>query len=229
MTLNWASPAAIHNSLGLAAVKASDWLIDLVFPPICGNCGRVDARFCAACRSELASVELAVSERYIEHIDGFCATGVHQGLLACAVRAFKYEDAIELCDILAERMFIALGQQGWSFDAVVPAPLYADRLLERGYNQAALLGERLAQALGIRFEPGLLWRTRSTDQQALLTSQSERQRNVAGAFEAARAVEGLTLLLIDDVVTAGATMSECAAALRKRHAGAVYGITVSHA
>ena len=229
MTLSWASPAAICSSLGLAAVKASDWLIDLVFPPTCGNCGRVDARFCAACRAELAGIALAVSERRIAHIDGFRATGDHQGPLAGAVRAFKYEDAIDLCDLLAQRMLLALGEQDWSLDAVVPAPLYADRLLERGYNQAALLGERLAQALGIRYEPGLLWRTRSTDQQARLASQSERQRNVAGAFAADPASRGLSILLVDDVVTTGATMSECAAALRKRQARAVYGITVSHA
>ncbi len=226
MSLRAARDSSIYGRLGLAAVKASDWLLDLVFPPACGNCGWVDARFCPACRAELAGVELAVSARYIKQIDGFCATGKHHGILAAAIRAFKYEGAIDLCDLLAERMFKALGKQGWRFDAVVPAPLYADRLLERGYNQSALLGERLAQMLGIRCEPGLLRRTRNTDQQARL-SGSARLRNVEDAFEASPAVKGLSVLLVDDVVTTGATLGECAAALQKRHAAAVYGVSVS--
>ena len=69
-----------------------------------------------------------------------CATGRQHGMLASAVKAFKYEGATDLCDLLAERMFVALRERGWRCDAVAPVPLHADRLLERGYNQSALLG-----------------------------------------------------------------------------------------
>ena len=99
---------------------------------------------------------------------------------------------------------------------------------KEGIINPRCLGERLAGTLGIRFEPGLLGRVRNTGQQARL-SGSERQQNVAGAFEADPAVKDLSVLLIDDVVTTGATLSACAAALRARNVGAVYGIAVSHA
>ncbi len=228
MILDTARDASSFSRLELAALKAAEWLTDLVFPPTCGNCGRVDARFCDNCRVELERQPLEIDRRPVENINGICATASHSGLIANAVRAFKYEGASDLRDILAERMVLALGEQGWSLDAVVPVPLHADRLLDRGYNQSVLMGERLARWLGIRFEPGLLGRIRNTGQQAQL-SGDERIRNVAGAFTADPAVQGLSVLLVDDVVTTGATLTECAAALRAQNARAVYGIALSHA
>ena len=227
MTPDAASNPSIGSSLGLAAVKATDWLIDLFFPPVCGHCGRVDARFCARCRAELARQPLEIAHRSLLLLDGLCSTGLHQGLLASAVQAFKYEGANDLCDLLAERLVQALGVQRWAFDAVLPVPLHTDRLLERGYNQSALLAERLAPALGVDYEPGWLGRIRNTGQQARLAGR-DRLRNVAGAFEADPAVKDLSVLLIDDVVTTGATLNECAAALRARQVKAVFAIAVSH-
>lgn len=228
MALDTAVTSTRLSRLGLAAVKATDWLLDLVFPPVCANCGRVDARFCAVCRRELARCPVEIRHEPVGGLDSFCATGKQQGVLGEAVKAFKYESATDLRDLLADRLRVALVVQAWAFDAVLPVPLHADRLLDRGYNQSALLGERLAQALGICYAPGLLGRIRSTGQQARL-SGSERLQNVAGAFAADRAVRGLSVLLIDDVVTTGATMGECAAALRSQNAARVYGIAVSHA
>ncbi len=219
---------ANYGRLGLWAVKAAYWLQDLVFPPICGHCGRVDTRFCRVCRDELARHPLQISHHKLERLDDVCTTGAQQDVLASAVRAFKYEGATDLRDLLAERLIMAVSRQSWRLDLVAPAPLHADRLLERGYNQAALLGERLAHTLGIRYEPGLLGRVRNTRQQARLSSR-ERRRNVVGAFAADPAARGLSVLLVDDVVTTGATLSECAAALRARNAGAVYAIAISRA
>jgi len=228
MTLHPATNAFSSYGLGLAAVNAIEWLKDLVFPPICGNCGRVDARFCDNCRDEFAGCPLEIAKPPVGHLDDLCSTGSHSGLIANAVRAFKYEGASDLSDLLAQRLISAFSEQTWQVDAVLPVPLHADRLLERGYNQSALMGEALARGLGIRYEPGLLGRMRNTGQQAQL-SGSERQRNVAGAFAADPAVQGLSVLLVDDVVTTGATLSECAAALRAQNARAVYGIALSHA
>ena len=228
MAINAAADSTRLNGLGLAAVRATTWLVDLVFPPVCANCGRVDAGFCSVCRGELASCPVELSHYSLDGLDGICATGKQQGVLGEAVKAFKFESATDLRDLLAERLRAALREQTWQLDAVVPVPLHADRLLERAYNQSALLGERLAPALGVHYAPELLGRVRSTSQQARLSS-SERHRNVAGAFAADRAVRDLSLLLIDDVVTTGATLGECAAALRARHAARVYAIALSHA
>lgn len=228
MTLDAAAKSAHLSSLELAAANAADWLADLVFPPTCGHCGRVDARFCVVCRDELKRHPVNSSQHSADHISSLRATGKQAGILASAVKAFKYEGATDLQHLLAQRLVTTLNEQSRIFDAAVSVPLHADRQRERGYNQAALLGEPLARALGIRFEPGLLSRIRNTSQQARLSS-NERRQNVVGAFAADPAAEGLSILLIDDVVTTGATLSECAAALRAQNAEAVCGIAVTHA
>ena len=129
---------------------------------------------------------------------------------------------------MADRLITCLDQQKWTIDAILPVPLHAEREADRGYNQAELLGRNLARSTQIRLEPEWLRRIRNTSQQASLAS-AERQRNVEGAFEASRDAQGLAVLLVDDVVTTGATLSACAAALRLAGANSVYAIAVSHA
>ncbi len=208
--------------------QAAQWLFNLVFPPSCENCGRVDHRFCEPCRHELISHPLEIFHKNEELFDGLCATGEQSGVLENAVKAFKYHGATSLSDYLGARLAEALSAQEWKVDAIVPVPLHADRQLERGYNQSNLLSEYVALALNICCQPDWLTRIRGTSQQARLSS-NERRQNVKGAFHASAAVEGQSILLIDDVVTTGATLTECAAALRASQAHAVYGIAVSHA
>ena len=228
MSLAAAADSALYRQTRRLGLQALAWLVDLVFPPTCANCSRVDARFCAACRAQLARHPLKMSQHRADRLDGLCSTGGHQDVLASAVRALKYQGATDLSGLLAQRLILALSAQNWRIDAAIPVPLHADRLLKRGYNQAELLGERAAQAHGIRLDPGLLRRTRNTSQQARLSGE-ERLQNVSGAFEASPAAQGLSILLIDDVVTTGATLIECAAALRARKATAVYGVAICHA
>ena len=228
MTQQMAAAPRMLDRLDHLAAVACDWLTDLVFPPRCGNCGRVDQRFCAACHSQLNSIPIAANTLSLESLDGLYATGQQHGVLAQAVKAFKYHDALELCDSLTARLVAGLRLQNWKIDVIVPVPLHADRELERGYNQSNLLGWQLARATSLPCQPAWLARIRGTGQQAQLAA-SQRRQNVAGAFEAAIEVEGKSILLIDDVVTTGSTLIECALALRTRGARHVYGIAVSKA
>ena len=209
------------------AEEAANWLIDLVFPPCCGHCGRVDYRFCDRCLHELSQVPLDIAKRTSENLDGLCATGRHRGVLQDALQAFKYEGATQLSGLLAARLSTALRRQHWQIDLIAPVPLFTDRLQERGYNQSQLLSWLVANTLGINCRTDLLARIRGTLQQARL-SQAERHLNVKDAFAASGQVNGLSVLLIDDVVTTGSTLRECAAALRAKGASAVFAIAVSH-
>ena len=210
------------------ATEAARWLLDFVFPPCCGHCGKVDQRFCGACLHELSRVPLQVAQKTNEHLDDLCATGPHEGVLQNALQAFKYEGATLLSEPLASRLTEALRGRAWVIDRIVPVPLHPERLWERGYNQSQLLSQQVARDLRLTCVADCLWRARHTQQQTRL-SEEERRRNVRDAFEASEDVRGLSILLVDDVLTTGSTLGECAAALKAKGADAVYGIAVSHA
>ena len=112
-------------------------------------------------------------------------------------------------------------------DLIVPVPLHADRHRERGYNQAELIARPLAKRLGVKLDPRLLTRTKPRPAQLVL-SRSEHWKSVRGAYairEGAH-VDKLRILLVDDVLTTGATLDACARVLKKAGAAAVMGLTV---
>ena len=205
--------------------RLAAWLTDLIFPPACGSCGRVDFQFCPACVEELASLQVVSLEHQVEYVDAVFATGIHEGILADAVRAFKYAGAPELDEPLAARLEALLTRQLKPIDVIVPVPLSSERLAERGYNQSELLANRLSEARLLSCNPSLLRRVRHTEKQAQLRGE-DRNHNVKDAF-AADDVQGMSILLIDDVVTTGSTLRECALALRKNGATAIYAFAVS--
>ena len=213
--------------IGLSrAQAAANWLMDLVFPPSCGGCGRADARFCVDCLMELAATPLRRDVLRLHALDAVCVTGNYADMLRKAVKAFKYDGITELDEILAGRLAAALLILPWRFDCIVPVPLHANRLAARGYNQSELLSWIVARDMRISCEPNLLHRLRDTKEQAKLV-RGERAGNVEGAFEANGDLRGRRILLLDDVVTTGATMSQCAIALRRNGAAAVYGVAIT--
>ena len=216
----------VWTTLLSSAQVASNWLLDLVFPPTCGGCGRADTRFCADCRMELTATPLQVTSKRLADDSGVIATGKHGGMLRKAVQALKYDGVLELDETLAERQRQALLGAEWQIDTIVPVPLHANRLEKRGYNQSELLSRILARDLHVACQPQLLQRLRDTKQQSRL-QHGERKQNVEGAFAAVGDLRGLRILLVDDVVTTGWTMSQCALALRANGAAAVYGIAVT--
>ncbi len=128
-----------------------------------------------------------------------------------------------LADYLVARDLVEYFQSG----AVIPVPLHRKRERERSYNQAAMLAENLAKRLGLELLPALK-RVRDTESQVDLP-RDKRFENVAGAFEAAptASLGERKILLIDDVATTGATLSECAKVLRAQGAGEIWGLVVA--
>lgn len=223
-------------------------VLDLVFPascPVCGGllgAGRRDP-LCGACWAAIPRLSGPVCERCglpaavldapasLPHATcGACtvspppfdyarAAALYAGALRGAVHALKFEGRRALARPLAALVVEQCGPGlPAGVDALVPVPLARAREAERGFNQAALIADGVGQALRLPRPRRWLVRTRGTPPQTEL-SAAERRANVRGAFAASGAAAGRHVLLVDDVLTTGATAGECARALRS--AGAV--------
>jgi ComF family protein len=142
------------------------------------------------------------------------------------VRALKYNYLSALAQPMAQLMARYVEEEDIEADLVVAVPLYGRRKRLRGYNQSALLARELSRLCGLSLVERGLARRRNTPPQARSVDAEARKRNVADAFSADRRwVEGKRVLLIDDVMTTGATLDACAGALREAGAASVWALT----
>jgi ComF family protein len=151
--------------------------------------------------------------------DAAYSFGAYEDTLRELIHLFKYGRVRPLAGRLGELIVSAIPRDQ-AFDLVVPVPLHWRRRLERGFNQSELLANAVAKRYGLRAVSAIR-RKRTTATQAGL-SNAKRRLNVAGAFAIRRKaeVEGRRVLLVDDVMTTGATLSACAGVLKR--AGARY-------
>ena len=153
-------------------------------------------------------------------------------MLVRAILLLKFENIDPLGKLFA-RWLAQLAMDGgpaFQADVVVPVPLHRQRERERGYNQAALIAKPLAKLLGLPYKSVLLTRTRPRPDKHLLSCE-ERWESVRGAFATrpGSQVDNLRVLLVDDVMTSGATLDSCAKTLREAGARSVIGLTVARA
>jgi ComF family protein len=115
-------------------------------------------------------------------------------------------------------------------DMAIPVPLHWTRRWRRGFNSCDIFARCLARELGISCWPGVVWRSRATAKQTEQSSTTARKANVKHAFQtkAGDALRGKTVLLVDDVLTTGATASEAARALRVHTPKAIYVVVLAH-
>ncbi len=198
-------------------------LPERIEPPFCTVCGRpqkASAGFgvvenfpCAECRS---AKKLPYRRIY--------GAAVYDGAIAEAIKLLKFHERTTIAGLLADIMvkFAEREMDCAQYDDLVPVPLHAVRRRARGFNQAQLLAKRLLPPFSsARLNESLL-RIRPTRTQSTIQDHKERRKNVVGAFAVRREehFEGRTVLLIDDVVTSGGTVSECTRALKR--AGAAH-------
>ena len=193
-------------------------------PPFCERCGLpYEGAFtttfeCGNCRE----MEL--------HFQAARAAVAAQGVVLDAIHRYKYQRALWfepfLAGLLVDRAAPLVVQERW--DLIVPVPLHPLKQREREFNQAERLAARLGQAVGIPVARRLLRRVEPTRTQTLLTRR-ERAANVRRAFAVrpGTCLDGERIILVDDVLTTGATTSACAQALRSAGAGDVYVWTVA--
>jgi len=173
--------------------------------------------FCTLCRRGAFAFEQARSFAW------------YDGTLRTLIHLLKYHGFRPLAKPLAKQMAGLLEEfEPGSFDLILPVPLHSKRQRLRGFNQSALLAEHLAQLHRIRLGTKDCFRIRDTRPQTGLRA-AERRKNVAGAFTVSRpkAVRSRRVLLIDDVMTTGATVNACARALLEAGAQGVWVATLA--
>ena len=197
-----------------------------IVPPFCAKCsetfsGAIDSTFtCANCGHRTL------------HFDAAVAAYRSRGIVRHLVLEFKYHKQMHLRHLVGRWLIAALDDErlrGCTFDVIVPVPLHPARERERGFNQSALLAELLSARISVNSRP-LLERIRYTTTQTAF-DRAERMQNLHGAFRLRKNanVQDLRVLLIDDVLTTGSTLSECARVLKKAGARSVHAATAARA
>ena len=196
------------------------WLLDLLFPPRCVFCGKLLATgerdFCARCQRELPWLEGPAAEQTGEFFSLCAAPLRYQGVVRDSIRRYKFKGRQGYHKAYGKLVAQCVHDHlAGKYDLITWVPLSEKRKRERGYDQAFLLASAAALELGdVAVET--LRKSRHTDAQSGLEGEAERRANVLGAYAAVdpELLAGKRVLLIDDVVTTGATFSECARVLR---------------
>ena len=206
--------------------RVQELLVCLLSPPphrcyLCEReCEPSEDGLCDDCRRKL---KLAIAPAPPEYVDGLTAGLQYCEELGTLFYRFKVNERRDYTPFLAQ--FISIPQE-WRAELLLPVPLYRWREYQRTYNQSYLLAQYVSSRYQIPICRELLTRTRSTPQQKLLPSK-QRKKNLRGAFLAAPECKGRSIVLIDDVVTTGSTLSECARTLKKAGAYRVYAACVA--
>lgn len=220
---------------------------DTLFPKRCVSCGRLGSYVCAVCRKAVQLLDIQrcpMCDRPamdgITHpkcvttygMDGLVGVFRYQGTMKKAIKAVKYRFAsdmvAELTSLIPHEIFSRTIFE--RAEGLVPVPLHASRLKQRGFNQAEYIAWALSGRTGIPMRKDFLIRSVATRPQAELRDRASRLANMRSAFHLGLTphnIKGKRLVLVDDVATTGATMRAAAATLKHAGVASVCGIALA--
>lgn len=232
--------------LNYSIFKKIEPILDFIFPPYCAGCDLVGFYLCPDCSNKIRPITGPVCQKcgeplsstfhdvneckkLLKSIEWIRSYSLYQPPLSNAIQKLKYQRNISVVEKLALFFTELYNQFKMDIDIIVPVPLNKNRIRERGFNQANLLGipfstqvkkplvfKALSKKLDTRTQVGL--------------QRSDRFENVSNAFLGdEELVSGKNILLIDDVATTGATLEACASALKTANAKDIFGFTLARA
>lgn len=234
-------------------LQSSRWLaslLDLLYPPHCVACRCAGAWLCERCLDSIPTFVpplcqhcgrplpatrgptqalCPICQQQHSPLQGVRSVGPHLAPLREAIHAFKYEGVRVLAGPLGQLLAHTWQQSSMPVDIVLPVPLHRARIRQRGYNQSLLLARAMGAEVGLLVREDALVRRRNTRAQVGL-SPEQRRANVRDAFICPTSdMQGQRVLLIDDVLTTGATLESCAMALLQAGAREVWALTLTRA
>ncbi len=224
-------------------MKSLNGFFEFFIPRYCPSCkNKLKLEENCICDECLSSIERADSDRLnleyqrkfesSEIISGFTSLFVFEKdkALQLLIHSIKYNKRFLIAKYLGKLIGENLKEQiqNWSVDFILPLPLHSLRKADRGFNQSKYIANGLGKELGINVNINLLKRTRYTETQTNLTLK-EREENISNAFQVKhkRLIEGKTFLLVDDIITTGATIRECGKVLLDEGAARVYACSAA--
>jgi ComF family protein len=217
-----------------------DRALDLVFPPRCVSCNAFGAFICGRCRAEMVLADGARCETCWMPVDrraacrrcwahrprltGVRSVYVYDGAARDAILALKFRGVSAVAPAMGRAMAEILADWAPPVTSIVPVPLTGRRKRLRGYNQSELLAKEVSRLTGVPVNRNALTRRLQKSAQARSSGEA-RWQNVADAFRSGKDIPADGLLLIDDVITTGATLNACARVLLNEGAGPVFALT----
>ena len=211
------------------------WVLDLLFPPKCPFCRSVlddpRAPVCPACQPTLPWLEKKESFRKVDHTDGCRSVLTYRDRVKACIRRYKFTPvqayAVPLGLLMAQ---CVADHPDIQPDFVTWVPLSRKSRRQRGFDQSRLLARSVARQLSLPLRPTLL-KVRHTPRQSLQQTPAQRRANVLGAFAVRPGADlrGCRVLLVDDVITSGATLSACARELKTAGAAQIWCVTLAQA
>ncbi len=212
------------------------------FPKTCAACGEIideEAYFCDYCNAFLSvplkdklcircgcKIKNCQCKTRVFYFDGLCAAFYNDTAARKAMYSFKFNHRQEVGSFFAERMALTVKQSfyGIDFDIITAVPMSYFKEKRRGYNQSNILAEKIGKILEIPFYKDILYARHKKTAQHKVTFKN-RFQNVENVYYTNKSLNGKTVLLVDDIKTSGATLSECAKQLYKAGADKVYCVT----
>ncbi len=233
-------------------VRLRNWLLEGILPRACALCGAPAEALCKGCQ-ELILIPHAqcavcrARNQYGSVCTGRCRTMLLRGptrliwvsnyhISRPVISAFKYRKRSELAEplayLLAQKLRTTQPQLNPAQTVIIPIPMHPKKERARGYNQAALLAEKLAQETGFVLLPHALARKDAHAPQALQESKKDRIENMRHSFSFNQrfqeAIRGKTVIIVDDVITTGATLTAAAETIRISHPMRIIGAAIAH-
>lgn len=206
-------------------------IIDWLFPRKCFGCGKGNKYLCNLCESKIEN-GLLVNRKGFE---GIISVYKYDGLIKLIIEKIKYEFVADSIDELAQLMVKKLKidypniVKYWQKEkyCLIPIPLYWQRENWRGFNQSELLAKRVAEILNLKIDNNILDRRVNKKNQASIKNRQLRQKNIVNIFSVKEESKiPNKIILIDDVVTSGATMTGALKILKDSGAGSLWGLSL---